>query len=260
MRLGFIGTGTISAAIVEGLLRGGQPFDSIHLSPRNEQIAGRLAARDARIKVAGSNQAVLDFSDVVVLAIRPQIAEPVLTELRFSPHQHVISLIATAQTTIIARWVEPAGRVTRAIPLPFVERCNGMTAIYPPDPIARDLFEATGSTIEAESEAELDLFLAASAMMGPYFQLLSGCNDWLTRNGLSDTRARIYLNALFASLSDTAAAKSEISFADLQAEFSTPGGLNEQLARQLNDDGTIEALSSALDAVHARISKARSSR
>ncbi len=82
MRLGFVGTGTIASAMVIGLRAAGNT-DPIILSPRNAEIAADLAGRFDNVQVASTNQAVLDASDLVVLAVRPQIASSVLPELRF---------------------------------------------------------------------------------------------------------------------------------------------------------------------------------
>src|SRR3546814_4767767 len=82
-RLGLIGTGTIAAAIVEGLaLSGNEP---ILLSPRNADISAALARRISHVGVASVNQAVIDASDLVILAVRPQNADAGLGPLRFCP-------------------------------------------------------------------------------------------------------------------------------------------------------------------------------
>ena len=65
MRLGFIGTGNITAAMVEGLGGG------VVLSPRGAEMAAGLADRFPDVTVAESNQSVIDKCDMVVLAIRP---------------------------------------------------------------------------------------------------------------------------------------------------------------------------------------------
>src|SRR3546814_5110849 len=80
-RLGFIGTGTIAAAIVAGLALSGE--EPILLSPRNADIAARLSARFSHVGVANDNQAVLDQTDLVILAVRPPIADSVLEDLKF---------------------------------------------------------------------------------------------------------------------------------------------------------------------------------
>src|SRR5262245_10699122 len=117
MTVGFVGTGAITAAIVTGLSSGDGPRHTIRLSPRGAALAARLAGRFQNVSVCASNQEVLDVSDTAVLAVRPQVAEAVLSQLRFDPEHIVISLIAGLSSHRIADLVAPACRIWRAIPL-----------------------------------------------------------------------------------------------------------------------------------------------
>src|SRR3546814_14762740 len=92
-RLGFIGTGTIAAAIVEGLALSGE--EPILLSPRNADIAARLSDRFSHVGVANDNQAVLDQSHLVLLAVPPQTADSVPENLNFLPDHRTFIPIPT---------------------------------------------------------------------------------------------------------------------------------------------------------------------
>ena len=102
MRLGFIGTGTITAHIVRGLQGSALADWPVVLSPRNPEIAAELAVLPV-VTVAASNQAVVNACDIVILAVRPQIAQDVLSGLRIAPDQLVISLIAGLHLPQIGR-------------------------------------------------------------------------------------------------------------------------------------------------------------
>src|SRR6266702_532682 len=80
----------------------------ITVSPRNAQVAAGLASRFANVQVAPTNQAVLDACDVVVLAVRPQVASDVLSVLRFRADHHVVSVIATLPLEYIRSVTAPA--------------------------------------------------------------------------------------------------------------------------------------------------------
>jgi pyrroline-5-carboxylate reductase len=95
MKIGFIGTGTISEAIVTGIANSNLAVEAICVSPRSKQKAGRLTASFPIVSAASDNQKVSDICDVVFLAVRPQVAQSVLEELRFRDDQTLISLIAT---------------------------------------------------------------------------------------------------------------------------------------------------------------------
>lgn len=94
-RLGFIGTGTITEAIVTGLVSREMPVPEIAVSPRAAKTAESLAALSAKVTVAVDNQHVVDAADMLFLAVRPNVAEEVVRTLRFRSSQQVVSLIAT---------------------------------------------------------------------------------------------------------------------------------------------------------------------
>jgi pyrroline-5-carboxylate reductase len=246
VRLGFIGTGTIAAAMVEGL--GGNAV----LSPRGAVLAAGLARRFPGVTVAASNQAVVDQCDLVVLAVRPQVVEEVVRGLRFRPGQKVLSLVAATQIETIRDWIGVDVPVIRAVPLPFVADRRCVTPILPPDAEVAALFDRLGQALECRSQAEFDLLAVGSALMGSYFGLLDVAQDWLVEQGLPDTAARSYLAGLFANLGRVAEASAK-EFAALRDEYSTKGGLNEQMFRVVGEEGGEEALRTALDSVLKRV-------
>lgn len=247
MSLGFIGTGTMTASIVEGL-GGGE----ILVSPRGAALASDLATRFAGVKVAESNQSVVDGSETVVLSVRPQIAEEVVRALRFRPGQRVISVIAATPIDRLRDWIGADLPITRAIPLPFVAARRGVTPIYPSDSHAAELFDRLGTAVPCETIEEFDLLAVGSALMGSYFGLLETVQGWLSSQGLSDAASRTYLAGLFASLG-AEAESSKSDFGILRDEHSTKGGLNEQMFRVFAEKGGTAALIEALSSVLARV-------
>jgi pyrroline-5-carboxylate reductase len=252
--LGFVGTGTITASIVTGLCGAPEPSNRIWLSPRNADVSARLAATCSQATVAASNQQVLDHSDIVFLAVRPQIAHDVIRQLRFRAEHRVISLVATFSRDKIAALVAPATAISCAVPQPTVAARLGPTVIFPRDPVARTLFSRLGTAFEASSERELQALWASTAAMASYFFTLDTLSSWLVRNGVQAKTARDYIAAMFRGLSHVPIA-SDAAFSKLADEFTTRGGLNEQFARDLARNGVFDAWSGGLDAILARIGK-----
>jgi pyrroline-5-carboxylate reductase len=242
MKLGFVGTGAITAAIVTGLNSAPGKQHSIRLSPRNAKIASELATRLPGVLVAASNQDVLDSGDVIVLAVRPQVAQSVVSELRFRPDHHVISLISTFSLASISGLVAPATKVTRAVPLPSVA-----------DRLVAELFDRLGTAIEVESESEFDALCAATATIASYFAFADAIASWLAGQGVPGPKARDYVTRIFAGLNVEVAGRSLKSLAD---GHSTRGGINEQLLTHLAEHHVFENLSQGLDAVLRRIGSA----
>jgi pyrroline-5-carboxylate reductase len=253
MRIGFVGTGEITQAIVTGLSKTDLATTPIHLSPRNAAVAAKLAEAHANVTVATDNQDVLDNADLIFLAIRPQVAEEVVRGLAFRPDHHVVSLVAATPLDQLTTWIGKPVALSQAIPLPFVAVLNGVTAIHPADPVAAGLFSKLGRAIEVTNRAEYDLLGAASALMGTYFGILEAGTKWLENKGLAYDSGRAYLNQMFAALSDAAARSPDRSFDGMRSEFSTKGGLNEQVFTTFAADGGTKALTDALDSVFNRI-------
>ena len=253
MRIGFVGTGTIAEAIIEGVTKSSLAPEHIVISPRNKDIAGRLAAMHEMVRIGDTNQAVVDESDMIFIAVRPQVVEEVLRELTFRPEQHVVSLVATLSADQLRGWLGEEIIITQAIPLPFVADRQGVTAVFPPNQEAMDFFAALGTAIAVHSKDEFDLTMLASSLMGSYFGLLEGIADWFSEKGMPAEITRSYVARLFASLSDIAIKSSHKPLSTLRREYSTRGGLNEQLFQEFTHLGGLDALKGALQKVNRRI-------
>ena len=250
--IGFIGTGTITQHMVRGLKASALAEMQIILSPRNPAVAQELSEALPGVQIAADNQDVLDRADLIVLAVRPQVAAEVIRPLTFARHKPVISLIATLPIAQIHGWTA-ASQICRAIPLPFVERRTGVTPVFPPLPEAMRLFEALGQALAVTDSAAFDSYAAASATMGTYFGLVESAGIWMQAQGIAEPDASVYLRALFADLGMTLLNHPQ-SPAELRIAHSTRGGLNEQLYRVFQTSGGSAALNAGLSAVLARIS------
>ena len=253
-KIGFIGTGTITDAMVRGLLAKPAAVPHVMVSQRSTDISAALAADYPQVLVSGDNQAIVDGCDTVMLAIRPQIAEEVIRPLQFRDGQRVISVVAAMSREALLDWIGADVRLSQAVPLPFVARRKGVTAVYPADADTAAIFNVLGNAVECETRAEYDLLAAASALMATYFGIMHRTTQWLSENGLPEEKARAYLAPLFASLSDTALRGSkDTAFMEMSHEFATKGGLNEQVFRDFDNEGGSDALRLALDRVLKRI-------
>jgi pyrroline-5-carboxylate reductase len=252
-RLGFIGTGTITEAIVTGIVSRAEPSPEIIVSPRSEKTAARLATLSAQVTVAADNQHVVDAADMLFLAVRPNVAEEVVRALRFRPGQQVVSLIATIDHAALRSFIGVPVDLVRAVTLPFVATGSGVTTIFPPDPAVEAFFSTLGTAVACETIEEFDVLAAASALMGSYFGIMDHVVGWMQSKGLPQASARAYLTQHFLSLSTVAFRNPSTSLEDLRHEYSTRGGLNETMFAEFHKGRGLEALAHALDVVLARI-------
>jgi pyrroline-5-carboxylate reductase len=252
MRLGFIGCGAITGAVVAGLRAAGLAHP-ILLSPRNAARAAALAARFPDVAVAGTNQAVLDGADVVVLAVRPPVAPEAVSPLCFRPDHRVISLMAGISRAGLAVLVAPAGHIVRAVPMPSAAALRSATAVFPPDPEAAGLFGPLGGAVEVETEDEFEALAAATATEAAHFAVSDAIAGWLVGQGVPEAKARDYVARMVWGLAAAAVEAPDESFSALATECATPGGMNEQVLRHLRASGVFERVGEGLDGILRRV-------
>ena len=253
MTLGFIGTGSIASAIVTGLHLPGSLPVRIVLSPRNNEMASRLAARFAGVVVGATNQGVLDQCDTVVLAVRPQVAESVLRELRFKESHRIISVVATFSIDRLGRLTAPARNITRAVPLPSAAQGQSPTAIFPDDDTVMRFFQQLGPPFSVDTEEQFNAIGAASSMVASYFAFADSLVSWLGLRGVPAAPARDYVSRLLPSLQEEAGHNPGLGFRAMAVAHATPGGLNEQILKYLDAHGVFNTINDALDAVMQRV-------
>jgi pyrroline-5-carboxylate reductase len=252
-KLGFLGTGAITSAMVTGLRAPGKDSRAIVLSPRNADVASALANRFDNVSVAASNQEVVEECETIVIAVRPQIAQEVLAALRFPAGANAISLVSGLPVRRLAELIAPATRISRAVPLPSAARGLSPTAIYPRDPEVVDLFARLGAVIAVEEEERFDALCVITATMAAYFAFAGASAEWLARHGVDPQQARDYVARIYAGLAQTTIEAPGRSFAELAADHATRGGTNEQVLGYLKQHGVFDRFDEALDAILRRV-------
>ena len=250
--LGFIGTGNITTALIEGICTTVEAPESILVSPRNAAKASLLAARFSQVRVMESNQQVIDESDIVFLALRPEIAPDVLPQLHFRVDQKIVSLIAVTAIDLIKEFIGDIHHVVRAVPLPTVAQHKGPVILYPDDPEVGNIFKKIGMLFTVSSERDIGLLAAVTALISPFFTLMGAISDWALTGGIDESVAHQYTASMFHALSLQAVTMDKSNFSELAVEAATPGGLNEQALAIINAKGGISAFLDALNAVAAR--------
>jgi pyrroline-5-carboxylate reductase len=247
MTLGFIGIGKIAGAIVEGLATSVYKDAVIYLSPRNEERSLALAAKYSAVHRMAGNQAVLDSSDIIILALRPAAAAEVLSGLRFDPRHTVISLIPLLNYADLTRLVSPAAEVSRAIPLPTVVQHQCPIPVFRASEKVVDLFRAIGQPLPVADEGQLHTLWTLTGLITPFYEQLGALSDWTIAHGVGRETANAYIANLFQSLSYMAQQADPIDFGELAQHAATPNGMNEQAGRELREKGVYEAYKTASD-------------
>ncbi|MBB3771197.1 pyrroline-5-carboxylate reductase [Angulomicrobium tetraedrale] len=257
LRLGFVGTGTLVSAVIDGLQATHGDRCTILVSPRSQETSQALAARYANVTRAPSSAAVVEGSDVVFLGMRPNQLDEATAGLPFRPDQTVVSFLAGVPHARVSETVRPAGHVVRVNPLPPIRLRKGPVVIYPANPIVEDLFGGLGDLIVASKESDLAAIAHGSAMMSSHYALQNAIIDWLVSREMAPDTATHYVRSMFSGLAAVgldAFAKGE---AVDPAHHETKGGLNERGRRYLTEIGWFDEVGRALDVIEAHVLTAR---
>jgi pyrroline-5-carboxylate reductase len=117
LTIGFIGAGNMASALIEGLLATGLAADRLFAS---DPSADKRAALQARgLRVSPDNEAVLRASDVLILAVKPQVLAGVVGALHpvlASKPVLLISVAAGVTTQRLADWTPSGQAIVRCMP------------------------------------------------------------------------------------------------------------------------------------------------
>lgn len=118
MKIGFIGAGQMATALAAGMAnKCERELEFLVYSPRAVSIEKLAAACGpaANVTAAESTQAVVDKSDVVFLAVKPQMLEEAMEGINFESKSLVISIIGGADMYRLRRIVGH-NRIVRTMP------------------------------------------------------------------------------------------------------------------------------------------------
>lgn len=173
-KLGVIGGGVMGEALLSRLLAQGmyQPGDIIVSEPQSQRQA--FLNQRYGVQVTADNQAVVSVASVLLLAIKPQVFDQVVTALALGQHRQLVISILAGTSLQRLESAFPEQPVIRAMPNTPATVGAGMTAIAAgryaqPDDVqlAQQIFAAVGEVVEVP-ESLMDAVTGLSGS-GPGF-------------------------------------------------------------------------------------------
>ena len=177
-RWGFIGAGRMASALAQGMIAAGAArADAISAHDPSEAAARPMA--EFGVRMLGSNAAVAESSDVLVLAVKPQAIPAVLAELEpaMTAGHLVVSVAAGVSLATLAAGLGPLPRLVRTMPNTPALIGEGASAFAPgvsataeDEALVQRLLGAVGRAYRVP-EAQLDAVTGLSGS-GPAFVYL----------------------------------------------------------------------------------------
>ena len=256
-RLAFIGAGNMASSLIQGLLKDG--FAATHI-----RVADPVAEQLARLQPLGiqtfdDNAAAVADADIVVLAVKPQVAGSVVSALALRPEQMLLSIAAGINISSLAAWSNEQQAIVRCMPNTPALLGAGMTGLFANDYCspahkgsAERILDAAGKTLWVEAERDLDAVTAVSGSGPAYFFLLmeamieGGAALGLAREQATELTLQTAYGAARMAL------ESDDPPAVLRQNVTSPGGTTEAALAVLMTQGMPEDVAKALEAADKR--------
>lgn len=256
MKTGIIGCGNMARAIVAGMLKKGFCKPGEVLAADAAPQAAQAFARDFGVRRAESNRALCAESDVLLLAVKPQVYEAVIEEIREACHegQLIISIAPGKSLAWLAEKFQAPVGLVRAMPNTpamvgegLTAWCCGENVTEGQQKLAQKLLSSFGRA-EAVPEHLMDAVVAVSGSSPAYaFIMVEAMADAAVAQGVPRQQA-----IAFAAQALLGSAKMVLETgrhpAELKDMVCSPGGTTIEAVRMLEKTGFRSSLMEAMDA------------
>ena len=259
-KVAFLGGGRMGEALVSGLIRsGGRSAGEIMVTSRREDRSRELGETYG-IDSTLSNADAVAWADVLVLTVKPQDMEVLLSQIRehVTPEQLVVSFAAGIRTSFVEKHLPDGVHVVRVMSNVAVLVDEAMSVVAAGSnaedrhlEVAEELLGYVGRVIRLK-EVHLDAITATSGSGPAYFFLLAEAMiEACILLGLSrDVATELIIQTMLGSakmLRDTGKHPVE-----LREMVTSPGGTTIAAIRHLEEAGVRAAFLNAIDAACRR--------
>jgi len=260
-KIGFIGGGNMAASLIGGLLDGGAPAENIVVGEPDPDRRQWLA-QEYSIAVTNNNADVIARSEVVILAVKPQIMKTVLEPLQTALQARrplLLSIAAGVREADIQRWASGDLAMVRVMPNTPALVGAGAAGLYANALVDEDqkalvqaILQAVGVAVWVDEESELDLVTAISGS-GPayFFYLMELMESAAMKHGMDIDQARL-LTLETALGAAKLALLSDEGPAELRRKVTSPGGTTEAALAAMQQGKLPEIIEQAIRAATRR--------
>ncbi|MEC9406895.1 MAG: pyrroline-5-carboxylate reductase [Pseudomonadota bacterium] len=258
-RIGFIGAGNLATSLIGGLIQAGWSPDSLCAADPSDATRQRLTEQFGLL-VSPENGDIVHQADVVVLAVKPQIMQPVARAVAeaIRPTQTVVSVAAGIEGPALTRWLTTnlgTPGVIRAMPnTPALlgAGATGLVAINSVSELGRQttesIFRAVGSVEWLAQEADLNAVIAVAGSAPAYFFAFI---EALTRGGAAlglpeQTAERLAIQTALGAA--RMAAETDVPVQTLRERVTSPGGTTAEALKAFRAGGLDALVQQAMQA------------
>jgi len=253
-RVAFIGCGNMGSALISGILRSGLiSRDKVLVTDIRPKRLEHISEREG-VSTTKDNREAVEKSDVIVLAVKPQVIGKVLSEIKdvVTRDKVIISIAAGITTGFIEEALGREVPVVRVMPNTPALVKTGASGASPgkyageeEEAIAEQMMRGVGIVVKVPEEM-LDAVTALSGSGPAYiFYIIESLIEAGMEMGLSEEDAR---NLVGQTVLGAARMVMEIGESPqvLRAKVTSPGGTTEAALKYLEEEGFQKILIAAV--------------
>jgi len=255
-KLGFIGAGNMAGAIINGLLSSGFKASDLVVCDLNESQLATFAEKGCTVTTKAN--LVIESSDAVVLAVKPQVLKDVVSPLADTIQKYqplILSVVAAIPESSINSWIGGNVAIIRTMPNTPALVQAGATGLFANKltndehkNFAQTVFAGIGSYIWVDSEDLLHSVTAAAGSAPAYFfRFAEAMNKTAVEQGLSEAQARTLIGQTMLGAAKMVM-ETDQSISQMRINVCSPNGTTERAIMSFDE--------SDIDAMVARAMKA----
>ena len=262
MKIGFIGCGNMGSAMISGMIDSGRVRKQ-DIMVTDKLLASRVnTQKKYGVEIAANNVELAMIADIIILAVKPQFYEEVLSEIKSAIWADKL-LISIAPGKTLAWLEEQVGKpakIIRTMPNTPALVKEGMMGVCANDKVAKDELDYVCKLFNSFSQTEfvpehlMDVVTAVSGSSPAYvFMFIEAMADAAVEGGMP--RKQAYTFAAQAVLgSAKMVLETGMHPGELKDMVCSPAGTTIQAVRVLEEHGMRAAV---MDAMKACLDKSR---
>lgn len=251
----------MAKSIAGGLINSGYPAEKVQVSdPSAEQL--EWYNQYPGIETTQNNSDCVSGSDILVLAVKPQMMKVVMEGISDDLNQHrplLISIAAGIRIKDLIGWAKSDLAVIRVMPNTPALVNSGVSGLYASDLVNEDqkqtatqIMQSVGPAVWVERETDIDTVTGISGS-GPayFFRLMEIMQAVAIKQGLpADSAKTLVLQTALGAAK--LANGSEVDPKELRRRVTSPNGTTEAGINAMEDNGLETAVEAGIRAAIAR--------
>jgi len=262
--IGFIGSGNMASSLIGGMLScdiDGLTGEQILVFDPSTDKVDALVEKFG-VRRANDNQSLVLESDVVVIAVKPQVMQSVLQPLGEAFRESsalIVSIVAGITSASIESWLQVPCAIARVMPNTPALVGAGASGMLANERVSASqrattetLMNAVGLSVWVNSEDDIDTVTALSGSGPAYFMLfIQSLVDAAIHAGLEESAAKTLAAQTAIGAAELVSA-SDQSIQTLIDNVTSPGGTTEQALLSFNQSNLKQAVREAFNAAKHR--------